>query len=206
MDNKDRLRFAVTFVGQDLDRLRPGDLSNWNHELWGFLGWEKGVSRHPPAAEPIVLPSPLEDPYPLAKMKELQMETRLILSGLIDHREGRSAKPLFTSVGPVAIAIRSSRGSPDQSVQYVRGPKRDIFLHRLFFLLGQEPNSSIQRCPECDSIFYRVRRQKYCKRECTTRAFWRSYPAEAKERARRKRYAKQGWTYGARKGKKKSGS
>ena len=207
MDNKGCLRFAVKFVGHDLDRFRPGDLSNWNDELWAFLGWEAGVNRNPPTSEPIVLPSPLEDPYPLAKMKVLQIETRLILSGLIDTREGRRAKPwLFTPLGRVEIAVRSSRESRDRSVQYVRGSKRDMFLHRLFFLLGQEPNSSIQRCPECSSIFYRVRRQKYCKRECTTRAFWRSYPAEAKERARRKRYAKQGWTYGARKGKRKSRS
>ena len=33
----------------------------------------------------------------------------------------------------------------------------------------------IARCPECDGLFYRVRKQKYCNRPCVAKANWRAY-------------------------------
>lgn len=71
------------------------------------------------------------------------------------------------------------------------------------FLANPEVGGRVRRCPHCQSLFVRVRRQIYCSSTCTDRATWKKYPERKKRAARLKQYEKHGWTFGRRKGAKK---
>ena len=50
-----------------------------------------------------------------------------------------------------------------------------MFLWILSHLLEQGPTDAIRQCPECETIFYRVRKQQYCTRRCVARASMRKW-------------------------------
>ena len=57
----------------------------------------------------------------------------------------------------------------------VIAPLRMLFFWYLFWLLLAEPPDRIQRCPECATIFFRVKKQAYCSRTCGNRATQRRW-------------------------------
>jgi hypothetical protein len=80
-------------------------------------------------------------------------------------------------------------------VLWATGNAHDLFLLVLLHIIAQEPTSKILRCPECSTIFVRIRRQQYCSRRCTKRAVmrnWRKTPTgkAAQARSSRLQYAK----------------
>jgi hypothetical protein len=81
-----------------------------------------------------------------------------------------------------------------------KGDQVESFRISLVWLLQASAETMpIRKCPECGRFFVRVRRQIYCRDECTDRATWRKYPAAKKRAARKRQYNKHGWTFGARK-------
>ena len=82
--------------------------------------------------------------------------------------------------------FNSSNGS--FRVLRATGTTRDIFLLRLLFLLSQQPLDCIRRCPECSTIFFRIKKQQYCSRACTNKANVRTWRQreEVKEKEREK--------------------
>jgi endogenous inhibitor of DNA gyrase (YacG/DUF329 family) len=42
----------------------------------------------------------------------------------------------------------------------------------------------VRRCPECQTVFYRVRKQQYCSRRCTNRANMRQWRQTEKGKTR----------------------
>jgi hypothetical protein len=75
---------------------------------------------------------------------------------------------------PPAIPLQVRVALTDGPSQ-VFGPARDVFLWHLFVLLQQEPLDRIRRCPECATIFYRVKKQAYCSRTCGNRVTQRRW-------------------------------
>lgn len=78
----------------------------------------------------------------------------------------------------------------------IRGPIVDVFAALIIFLLHESPGIPILRCPECATIFYRIRKQQYCSCQCVNRVNarkWRASPEGKKKQATRsrKRYQKQ---------------
>lgn len=55
-------------------------------------------------------------------------------------------------------------------VLHVEGDTRGAFLTTLLFLLAQQSTNRVSKCPECDRLFLRVRKQLYCSRTCVNRA------------------------------------
>lgn len=60
---------------------------------------------------------------------------------------------------------------------YSKMPFLDVIFRKVMGLLIEEADR-IGRCPECDSLFYKVRRQKFCSRRCTVRENVRRSRAE----------------------------
>ena len=205
---RDRLQFAVRFAQRNLDQLRPGDWMNLRDDLELFLGNRLGVGYSPVdlggiAAAQIGEPKPQN--FSREDFQKLQGEARLILNGLLNLREGHRTAlrtGIGTARGPRGTRIDAQyritiNPSNDRyAMLWVEGSTSDVFLLILFHLLSREPSDRIYRCPECKSIFYRVRRQKYCSRQCANRVSvrqWRaSEKAEEKEKTRsHKRYRDQ---------------
>ena len=75
----------------------------------------------------------------------------------------------------------------------IAGKPHGLFLDLLFTLLSKAGTvSPVLRCPECENLFYRIRKQKYCSRPCVAKANWRAYMRtddgkKAKQRADKKR-------------------
>jgi hypothetical protein len=172
----------------DLDRLRPGDWLNLRDDLEAFLGrhrLDRLVSQEDPAA-PLaalgdIVGTPTEPPYPeeygVDDFRVLQQETKCTLSRMLDKREG---VPVASS--PVLIPVRCDLlnfgfvpSLAGRNMLEVSGTTRDTFLMVLYVRLSREPTDRILRCPECQTIFYRVRKQRYCSRPCVHRAAARKW-------------------------------
>jgi hypothetical protein len=109
--------------------------------------------------------------------------------------------------GPISVPLSDVTavgrlGEPD-SMAY-KGSPVDAFRVALGLWLMSDEGGHVRACPECEKLFYRIRRQLYCSSVCTDRAVWRNYPAEKKAAAREKFYKDNGWTLGARTGRGKS--
>jgi hypothetical protein len=185
---KERLEFAIRFAQGDLDQLRPGDWLNLRDDLEAFLGkhlLDQHLSQEDPAA-PLaaledVVGTPTEAPYPeeygVDNFRVLQQETKCTLSRMLDKREG-----VHVPSSPVLISVRCDLlnfgyvpSLAGRNMLEVSGTTQDTFLMVLYVLLSREPTDRILRCPECPTIFYRVRKQQYCSRPCVHRAAARKW-------------------------------
>jgi hypothetical protein len=207
---EDRLRFLVGFAGMDLGAARPGDWSNLRDDLAVVLGGKdrfgvKGVAQGQNLSDlggiiPFVVTPPTARDYPEDALRALQGEVRAMLGTIADRQVGVPR--------PGQGSVIDGRGTPgcgisDQipiavkkwlvvaepragAVVGISGSVRDVLLEMLFLMLSQQPLSPIARCPECHSLFYRVRRQKYCSRQCANRVNQRIYIGKKGHRARKR--------------------
>jgi hypothetical protein len=205
---EERLRFVVRFAQMDLNQLRPGDWLNLRDDLLLFLLGQRGVA--PLAASAFALPiqpltpegivaMPLEsiEEYPTEKVQALQEKTRRILNDMLGLREllvgdlGEiSSTEICANFHLISLASRNSR--PSRNTLVVHGSIQDLFLLLLYLLLSREPTDRIMRCPECKTMFYRMRKQRYCTRPCVNRANMRKWrqTATGKERERTRQRAR----------------
>jgi hypothetical protein len=185
---KERLEFAIRLTQMDLDRLRPGDWLNLRDDLEAFLGkllLEWLVSQEDPAA-PLaaignIVGTPTEAPYPeeygVDDFRVLQQETKRLLTHMLDQREGAGVSSSQARI-PVCFNLLNFGYVPSlagRNMLEASGTTRNTFLVVLYFLLSREPTDRILRCPECQTIFYRIRKQQYCSRPCVHRAAVRKW-------------------------------
>ena len=76
----------------------------------------------------------------------------------------------------------------------VEGAARDQFLLQLLYALGRDAPDRVRRCPECQRLFVRDRKQQYCTRKCINRFLARKW--RASEPVKEKRRQKARVTYG----------
>jgi len=191
---EDRLRFAVRFAQMDLDTLRPGDWLNLREDFLGFLMMPMHV-RHvqpyspklvtsivsleasPEIFQPLIslgmlgiIPEecPSAEAFSEDDFRALQADVRDWF-GALTHPESPSEKWL-----PPAKPMQG-RVVPTNRALQVLAPVRDLFLWHLLLLVLQEPLDRIRRCPECETIFYRVKKQAYCSRTCGNRVTQRRW-------------------------------
>ena len=176
----EQLQFVVRFVQMDLATLQPGEWGDLRHDLYTFF-WGKPGEELPRFSlghvmiTPLGLPPPQD--FPEGNFRDLQAETRYILYGMLGLRDWRASSdpghfrqkpgPIVAQYGLLPL---DTSGIPGRNILHATGATRDMFLLALFFLLGHEPTERILRCPECSTIFYRIRKQQYCSRTCTNRA------------------------------------
>jgi hypothetical protein len=174
MTNEERLRFAVAFAGMDLDRLRPGDRLNLLDDLWDFLTIDMVIVDGSP-------PQKLR----ASELCDLQCEVRRVLTEMVAKREPSGNHwPLSNFIPlvdlehvPLGITPLDSLDMPGRNLLRAKLPMRDAFFWTLGILLCLEPTQRILQCPECGTIFYRVRNQQYCGRTCVNRANKRTWRA-----------------------------
>jgi hypothetical protein len=171
-----RLRFAVQFAQMDLDTLRPGDWLNLQWNLRDFLN-----PIHNDFAPGGLYVSPDDPPAPEAYSREdfraLQVETLNILEMVLDGRkEGVVWKcPSVQIRFAVAPLLDPPAGKEGRHFLMAEGTTRDMFLLRLWTLLGASDTAGLLRCPECGTIFFRRKNQEYCSRACVNRVTQRRW-------------------------------
>jgi len=177
MKDRDRIDFAVKFAQADLANLREGDWLNLREDILAFVT--------NPSARGVVM-MPTENDLSREDFKSWQKDVYAIFAGLAAHRgigdRGTRAEQVKTQVKTFSIPtfpVNTKMGvSPfgNSALVMFSGPVRDLFLYRLSLLLDQDP-SRIFRCksPDCDRIFFRIRKQKYCSPRCQTREFMRTW-------------------------------
>ena len=196
----DRLRFAVRFATESLRTQRA--LSRVRRELADFLGVTR-QGTEPPGGFGIRVvalggSNPCQE-IPKNEVLQLQREARWFLQGAVESHGGEPVSSRPVSLRHVSVDVVGDQTG--RRIPRVGGAVRTVFFLALILLLAGGQGRSVLRCPECGTIFYRVRRQKYCNPTCTDRAGWRRYPEEKKIAARQKEYDKHTWRLGARGGK-----
>ncbi len=192
---QEQLEFAVRLAQTKLSDLRPGDMLNLREDLDSFFT-RKGEDMRGPIGEVLQpIGEPQAEQYSVADFEALQKEVNAILNGLVTSRDSPSPRPVAgMAVSPGIVGVprheikasliaASFHGINNRAILMANGSVRDMFLLRLFLLLGQEPFDRILRCkaPDCDRIFYRRRKQEFCSTKCTNRAYMKTYRKEVEE-------------------------
>ena len=184
MTHTERVQFAIRFAQRDLAMLSEQDQRILHAELCGFL--ISGLIGPLLAGRGIIVGNLWPFPLPDDTLRTIQKDTGTLLKEML---ESRDVVPHPTRGIPLGIRIRlqSLQGVLKRNLVHITGPERDVFYCVLALLLGQEPTDRVQRCPECRTIFYRIRKQKYCSHVCANRVSvrrWRkSHGGKAYKRA-----------------------
>jgi hypothetical protein len=188
---KERLPFAIRFANLDLEELRRGDWFNLFDDVIDFVGFRTGrtldearrqarrvgVSSWPVSGS-------FSEKMNQGTIRALQAELRQMLNGLMDLQEDldgkqrgqwpeREAPPQIPEIH-IRYWLNWQRDQDEDAALFHDGSLRDLFLSTLVFLLARDV-AHVRRCPECKTIFYRVRKQRYCNRTCTNRANMRDW-------------------------------
>jgi hypothetical protein len=194
MRNDDqRITWAVAFSGLDLGALREGDWTNLRDDIRQFMGiLEIGATREMLNAVEETFEGIAADPSPRPRestddaIARVQGDTKWLLGRIADGK-GYTQDALQASVTwrPQVVSGREGRSV----VLVAAGPMRDVFITQLVFLLRRAGVESIKRCPapECDRIFWKTGRRKYCSQRCTNRAVFEAWKTTPKGKARSKR-------------------
>jgi hypothetical protein len=182
MNDQQRLEFAVKFAQTDFSTMREGDWLNLREDVADFISPQKRGIPPPGPYRGVLIPR--REPLLNSKTEAEALQTDVygILSEVVSVREAESRSSASPRLGwPINVRLAvmpSLPPAPPRSVTlYVVGSPRDVFLERLFSLLRQEPSNRILRCKalDCDQIFYRVRKQRYCSPRCQSRDFMRQF-------------------------------
>jgi hypothetical protein len=172
MTGEERLKFVVQFAGMDLDRLRPGDRLNLLDDLGDFL-----------TNDIVIVDGLPPQKFRAGELRDLQREVKRVLTEMVAKRElPGNHLPLANFIplieledATLGITPLDSLNMPGRNLFRVKLPVRGAFFLTLGVLLWQEPTHRILQCPECNTIFYRVRNQQYCGRTCVNRANKRAW-------------------------------
>ena len=193
---KDRLPFAIRFANLELEALRRGDWFNLLDDVIDFVGFRTGRTldeARQQARRVGVTPWPVSGSFSekvnQGTIQALQADVRQMLNGMMDLQEDfdakqrgqrpeREARPQIPEIH-VRYCLYWQRDHDEDASLFHDGSLRDLFLSTLVFLLARDV-AHVRRCPECQTIFYRVRKQRYCTRTCTNRANMREWRQTAK--------------------------
>jgi hypothetical protein len=172
MNDQTRLEFAIRFAQTDLSSFREGDWLNLFDDVLEFL---RGI----PAVIPMKGKKALLD---RADAEALKNEIYALLKEIVNIRDGKyESEP-----HPIAfnLIVMPPLTGPRKVVFFTEGSTRDLFLLRTALLLFQQPTDKVLRChaSDCDRIFLRKRKQRYCSPRCQTRDFMRVWRKDNEEK------------------------
>jgi hypothetical protein len=187
-----RLSWAVSFANEDLAGLREGDWLNLRDDVGRFLGFDTELLLD---SAPAFVPVPREQPRDVSDtdIKNLQLETRALLqagAGLdVPRGPGMQVRTGSTKRVSTEIKCALHRLGGDRLVVQASGGLRDVFLTAVVFLMVGGGPSNLRRCPapECERLFWKSGRRKYCSQQCTNRAVFRAWSQTEKGKTRSKR-------------------
>jgi hypothetical protein len=171
-----RFRWAIWFAQLNLATLWTQNWLSLQTELRDFLN-----STHKDLEPGGLFVNPSEPPVPEEFSREnfraLQADTQAVLQAVIQSRTdptGINLTPMQLQFATVPARPRETTG-PERQVLVAEGTTRDVFLLRLWVLLGHVNTTGLLRCRECGAIFYRQRNQEYCGRTCVNRVSQRRW-------------------------------
>lgn len=199
-----RMQFIVQFTRMDLDTLDADGWQNLRGNLEDFLltvGPEERIpttisienlfpldilarerSQDGIVTVPADNKSYLSEPVDVIKL--LQMKTRDILLDIVAARAPQSdpqSWPKLSAYFAISKQPKNvSQDAPRVPTLFLLAELEDTFILRLLLKLWGESTDRIQTCPECGSLFYRIRKQKYCSRPCANRVSVRKFRATEK--------------------------
>jgi hypothetical protein len=171
------LQFAIEFAQMNLDDLREGDWLNLREDFETYTsrrGWVSIESVSGACVLVSCVEPPLPENFELRHFQALQRVTLPLL------RQIASQTGSFSTFADVLIALfpHGWNGStPGRHQVVIKGTTEQCFLNLIFWLVMQEPPDRILACPECQTLFYRVKQQAYCSRKCGNRVTVRNFRA-----------------------------
>ena len=193
----DRLTFLVQFVQMDLNTLRPGDWLNLRDDLCRYMNQPSSNTWY------INRDDPLWTTTPCAVIAAIQSTTATVLDLRVDgNAEARDAaealqryypdesqtvetlsytreRNAFT-IGPQDVNLLTKHHEASGSISSITRYYTDAhsaFFQAVMLHLSSEPTDAVRRCPECHTLFVRVRKQVYCSRTCVNRVAVRKFRA-----------------------------
>jgi hypothetical protein len=179
----DRLAFLVRFLRMDLSRLRPPAWDRLQKDIRAFLATEQIQERANTRWQFVVGPALASQRTPLTEeeVRGLQQNTREFVT--IALKEEHLFAPGDTPVRatkPVTLTASYQLWCPGSArFLFIEGALPDMFLLVLHLLLIRGADTHLRACPECETIFLRVRKQIFCTTRCKKRAnirAWRQTP------------------------------
>ena len=172
---EDQSRFAVGFAFDNLNSYREGDWLNLRAELQEFLDY--GFLRHS-SFYPMTPPKDMTE----KQLRNLQNEMREVLEFFVEKESGSGVR----EGRPIRIKLDYTVTPKGFSAM---GSVRDCTLAQLMEILKCSDTKPVMRCPQCQKIFYRKRKQLFCSTTCTNREMAqrkRRRDAETQKKSRRK--------------------
>jgi hypothetical protein len=188
---EDLLQFAVRFTQTNLDRLRAGDWLNLKEDLGHFLlpPLEGDGDFRRMQAFPHEHPKALSAEDIRALQRDLT-EVLVYVADLAEHWSDPTREPVPCLLGfrPRLSLIPGLAVVPGRAAAHITpffiGPSQDAILMQVIWALTQAPLDTVRRCPECGTIFYRVRHQRFCSATCRNRVNTRHF-REVRQRPER---------------------
>jgi hypothetical protein len=185
---EERLNFVMQFEHMQFDDFQEEDWIALRDELQHFLAVQQARTGDTipllkegtkPALKEVMiegvdLSSLLPQEFKEEHFRSLQKDVRDILYGLENWPGGvargkSKTLQLKLSLSPLFIPYT---GKYQLTIQ---GSVCDLFLYILINLIAQQPANKWARCPACNTLFVRVRKQRYCSRRCTKRENMRDW-------------------------------
>jgi hypothetical protein len=194
MNLRENVVWSLRFAEFDLEKLRPGDKLNLWSELHEFFVLPDSL-RLVVTAYGLPLVETVKEEH-WKEICQLQEKTRALLGGLGQTKQewGRPIPEIPLQEIKVGPSLHPRLAKPDPAVDQSKAglifsaPWQDAFLLLLSLCLWQVNLDNLAACPECDKLFLRVRRQRYCSRVCTNRATvreWREKPGKREQEKHR---------------------
>lgn len=168
--HKDAIRFLVSFGQADLATYREGDLLNLRDDLERF--------RKAPVSDAYPFPVSRTGAYPtpLTWYTDLQSWIRKLLTWITQSPDGDLDPELERGVALKVPVILQVVVVPSKGPIVGFGGDLAFCLRvKATLMLAGESSQLVRRCPECPTIFVRVRKQLYCSRKCTNAANMRAW-------------------------------
>ena len=177
----ERIRFAIDFAQADLKTMRRGDRQNLLDDLFLFahlvpFQTEEEADIEVKSDDVFFARKNAAREMPDEQIERLRVQFLKILQGL-SMPAGRSR---FAEIGTLpGLRFYLGEGADKQTIVFAYSDDaRDVVIYRLIRLLESSANTRrLQLCPECERIFLKVKRQKYCSTRCASRAYMREYRA-----------------------------
>jgi len=172
----DPIAFLVRFANADLHQFREGDWLNLLDDLAAFARWTR-------LSGPMNLRlAAIDEPGPRAHEPTLfiglQQAIRNLLRRVAESQSVLSRPPVqsggFDLVKDVAVSVEARRGETPALV-FLGGFLNLLFIKAAVVLATEASAGRLRLCPECESLFLRVRKQQYCSRRCVNRANMRTW-------------------------------
>jgi hypothetical protein len=171
------LEFVISLAQMDLGALRQGDWLNLREDFETYMGREGFVSIEG-ASGACILATPTQPPLPENfELQHFQALQRVTLPLLQQFASQVGSLSIFTDVALSLFPHGFNKSTPGRNQVVIHGATEQCFLTLLIWLLHQEPPDRILACPECQTLFYRIKQQAYCSRKCGNRATVRNWRA-----------------------------